>query len=235
VLPGWRELLEREGIRLEVACPGTTRGIDALISARGEGLAAASRRATPEELARGQGRLQEHLVGYDAIAILVNVDNDVPRLTLDQLRGLFGGRVTSWAEVGGTGGAVQLLLRPEELGGHEALHQMLGSDLRFAAGAEVVRTNEEVVRRVRADRHAVTFASFTVAGPVRQVPIGKGEEGPFVAPSTTAVRQGVYPLVRPLVFYSWGEPRGAARRFLEVARGPEAQDALLAAGFVPAR
>jgi ABC-type phosphate transport system substrate-binding protein/tRNA A-37 threonylcarbamoyl transferase component Bud32 len=235
VLPRWRELLEREGIRVEVTTPGTTRGIDALISARGEGLVAASRRATPDELARSQGKLREHLVGYDALAILVNVDNDVPRLTINQLRGLFGGRITSWSEVGGTGGAVHLLLRPEELGGHEALLQMLGGDLRFAAGAEVVRTNEEVVRRVQADRHAVTFASFTVAGPVRQVPVGKGEEGPFVAPSTTTVRQGVYPLVRPLVFYSWGEPRGAARRFLEVVRGPEAQDTLLAAGFVPVR
>jgi ABC-type phosphate transport system substrate-binding protein len=74
-----------------------------------------------------------------------------------------------------------------------------------------------------------------VAGPVRQVPIGKDEAGPFSAPSTTAVRQGTYPLVRPLLFYSWGAPRGTARRFLRFCGSPEAQDALLAAGFVPVR
>ncbi|MCS6901719.1 MAG: serine/threonine-protein kinase, partial [Myxococcales bacterium] len=184
VIPRWRELLEREGIRVEVASPGTTRGLDALLTTRGEGLAAASRRATPDELARSQGQLREHLVGYDAIAIVVHVDNDVPRLTIDQLRGLFGGKVTSWSEVGGSAGAVHLLMRPEELGGYEALQGLLGKDLRFVEGAEVIRTNEEVVRRVSADRQAVTFASFTVTGPVRHVPVGKGEGGPFVAPST---------------------------------------------------
>lgn len=233
VLPRWSAKLAHEGVTLDVTSTGTTRGIDALIAAGGDGLAAASRRATPEEVLKAKGKLVEHLVGYDAIAIVVNVNNSVPKLTLAQLRELFRGQIADWSSLGGPPGGVQLLMRPEELGGHEALRGLLGNDLHFPEGAEVVRTNDELVRRLQADPRAVSFASFTVAGPVRQVPIGKNEEGPFLAPSTSTVRQGHYPLVRPLVFYSWGRPRGAAQRFLTFARSSEAQDALLSAGFVP--
>jgi ABC-type phosphate transport system substrate-binding protein len=237
VVPRWRKGLEREGIRVEVVNSGTTRGLDTLIASQGAAamLAASSRLAMEEERRRAGGRLKEHLVGYDALAIVVHVDNGVPRLSLEQLRGVFRGTIRDWTELEGPPGGIQLLLRPEELGGHEALHQLLGEDLVFKPGAEVVRTNDELVKRLQVDRRAISFASFTVAGPVRQVPVGKTEAGPFVAPSTGTLRRGEYPLVRPLVFYSWGEPSGESRRFLEYAASPEAQDALLAAGFVPVR
>ncbi|RYE90854.1 MAG: hypothetical protein EOO75_09565 [Myxococcales bacterium] len=194
----------------------------------------ASRRATDDEQRRARGRLREHAIGYDAIAIVTHVDNAVPRLSVGQLRALFSGEARDWSAVGGAPGPVHLVMRPEELGGHEALRLLLG-DVRFVDGAEVLRSNDELVQRMKIDRGAVSFASFTVAGALRQVPVGRSEDGPFLAPSAATVRHGTYPLVRPLMFYSLGTPTGPETRFLEVMRGPAGQDALLAAGFVPLR
>ena len=229
----WRRMLEAEGLRLDVSSSGTTRGLEALL-ADGRGLAAASRRATDDEMRRAGGRLREYAVGYDALAIVTHVDNPVPHLSVQQLRGLFTGETRDWSRVGGSPGPVHLVMRPEELGGHEALRALLG-DVTFVEGAEVLRSNEEVIQRLTADRSALSFASFTVAGPLRQVPVGRSDEGPFLAPSTSTVRHGAYPLVRPLAFYALGTLTGPEERFLEFMRGPSGQDALLAAGFVPLR
>jgi phosphate transport system substrate-binding protein len=45
--------------------------------------------------------VKKFLIGRDAIGIWVNENNSVDNLTIDQLRGIFSGRITNWKDVGG--------------------------------------------------------------------------------------------------------------------------------------
>ena len=45
--------------------------------------------------------LQHMIVGEDKIKVLIHKDNPVSKLTKDQLKGIFAGKITNWHEVGG--------------------------------------------------------------------------------------------------------------------------------------
>jgi len=45
--------------------------------------------------------LQHMIVGEDKIKVLIHKDNPVSKLTKDQLKGIFTGKITNWNEVGG--------------------------------------------------------------------------------------------------------------------------------------
>ena len=67
-----------------------------------------SRALKDEEKAAG---LQETVLAYDGIAIIVHPDNPVSDLTLDQIAKLYTGEITNWKDVGGNDAAVVLIGR----------------------------------------------------------------------------------------------------------------------------
>ena len=65
------------------------------------------------------------------------------------------------------------------------------------------------------------------------VSVAKDAAGPFVAPSEVTVRSGEYPISRPLLFYSPGEPTGVVTVFLNFALSPDGQRVVHDNDFVP--
>ncbi len=49
---------------------------------------------------------QQVTIGKDKIVVLTHKDNPVPKLTKDQLKGIFTGKITNWKEVGGKDAAI---------------------------------------------------------------------------------------------------------------------------------
>ncbi|HXF61450.1 MAG TPA: substrate-binding domain-containing protein, partial [Caldilineaceae bacterium] len=64
----------------------------------------------------GATRLVRIPVGVDGLALIVHSTNPVAGLTLDQLQGLYSGLILDWSEVGGEGGAVELVSREDGSG-----------------------------------------------------------------------------------------------------------------------
>ena len=82
--------------------------------------------------------------------------------------------------------------------------------------------------------HAIGYVSIGAAeyearrgAPVRLLSLGGVEA------SVENVRQGIFPLSRPLNLVTSGEPQGLARRFIEFARSPQVHDLVRAQYFVP--
>ncbi|HYG60430.1 MAG TPA: substrate-binding domain-containing protein, partial [Symbiobacteriaceae bacterium] len=95
------------GGRVSVQGGGSTAGVQAVLSGAAT-VGAISRRLTPEESSRG---LREHTIGYDVLTVVVHPSNPVRGLTRQQLRAVFEGRVTDWAQVGGPPGSIHLVSR----------------------------------------------------------------------------------------------------------------------------
>lgn len=87
-----------------------------------------ARAPTDEEvqLAQSQGvQLNVSPVALDAFVFLVNDANPVESLTLDQIRGIFSGAITNWADVGGDDRPIQPYQRNETSGSQVLMRDLV--------------------------------------------------------------------------------------------------------------
>lgn len=209
---------------------GTAVGVDAVIEGRAE-LCAASRPLLPDEIERLFARRStlgiRTLVALDGVAIYVHPDNPVESLGLDQLAGLFDGRLARWAAVGGDDRAVVPVIRPPTSGTHRFFknHVLGGGD--YSGAAQTERRTLDVIQAVAAEPGAIGFGGLAYSGDVRHCPI----EGQL--PDPNALRDGRYPLARYLYLYAAEPPQGLLETFLSWVDGPQAQAGVAEVGLVP--
>lgn len=168
-------------------------------------------------------------IAYDAIAVIVNPDNDVRQLTTDQVRGIFSGEITNWREVGGDDMPIGLVNRDEASGTREAFSKIVMGDAVFDIGA-VILPGTGQVRAVVADAPgAIGYISLGfVDDDVSAVTIDD------IVPSEDAVVAGTYPISRILHCFTLGEPEGQIADFLSYVLSPAVQDTVVRdAGFIP--
>ena len=213
---------QRDGITV------TTVPADAAFGLLGRGGADAllsTVRPSDAEWARwaGAGGLAETAVAVQGIAVGVHPANPVVSLTMAQLRGIYDGRITDWAEAGGTSGPVHLYLlqgrgavTPDEAG--------LGQ-----GGPRAVRiTGDQAAAALAADRGGIGLLPAGATGPAKVLQVGAGTG----VPGPDRVLDGAYTLSRRLFLYA-APGNGAARRFADHLGSPAGQGILEASGFVP--
>ena len=205
-------------------------------------LGAASRSVRENELAEAKRlglELKEYVLGYDGIAVLVHPSNGVLALSFDQLSSIFSGRVSNWKAFGGPDLAIRRISRPEYSGTHGFFKEKVlrggdkTSELEFAPDTEFLEHSEEIVARVAAEPGAISYLGMGWIRPgVRAVPVVSGR-GEAVLPSPETVRRGTYPIYRPLLLYSRGEPQGEVRRFLSFLLAGDGQRLVAQYDFTP--
>ena len=222
-------------VSIAIEALGSSTGFAALFDGSAE-LGAASRpvKATElEEAARLGIRLQEHVVGYDGIAVVVHRDNPIESLSVGQLRQLFSGAKNNWADLGGSAGAIELVSRPSYSGTHGFFRdRILGADTSFAKSTRYLEKTQDIVDYVVAHPHALAFVGIGWAqqNNVKTLPIA--DDNRPVAPTTAAIRNGSYPISRALLMYTRGRPKGALAGFLRFVLSSHGQSLVARHGFV---
>jgi phosphate binding protein len=236
----------------EAATPGVTVRWEGLGSATAfpallDGTAdvgAASRSVNADELARAREagvELREFVLGYDGIAVIVHPSNPVASLSIEQLSALFAGKVGSWRELGGAELRPALYVRPAYSGSHAFFKDKVlrrgvrGGTEEFAPDAHVVEHSEALLAAVARDPSAVGFVGMGWVRPgVAALAVAARAEAAPVRASLETVRNGSYPLYRPLLLYTRGEPQGEVRRLLQFILAGEGRKLVAAHDFVPA-
>jgi phosphate transport system substrate-binding protein len=105
-------------VSIAVTGGGSGTGIAALINGTVD-IANASRQMKEKEIAAAEANgvtPVEFTVAIDALAIIVNLENPVDKLTIPQLSDMYTGRITNWKEVGGKDEPIILLSRETNSG-----------------------------------------------------------------------------------------------------------------------
>ncbi len=175
-------------------------------------LAGVAREPRPETLAAG---VEATLIGRDAIAVIVPLSLSVTGLSLEQLRGIFTGRITNWKELGGPSLPVRpLIVGPDSATRRVFREAVLGGE--DYAGCEVATPDADLVQRVAVTPGAVGQISFSFLSgstAVRALPV----EG-----ATPSVTNFDYPITRPL-YLLWRAGDPAVQAFVHWALGPQGQ------------
>ncbi|HEY6234625.1 MAG TPA: substrate-binding domain-containing protein [Candidatus Elarobacter sp.] len=171
------------------------------------------------------------VVGHDGIVVVVNPANPLTRLTEDDVRLIFSGAITDWAEFGEPPGRIVPIMPPAASDEARTLARALFARGGAAAAVRRLASSADVVRAVVSPggRGTIGLVAFSAAVPAKVVALA-----PFPAPSSLSIGDRRYALSVALTVESASHD-GAAAGLAAFARSEDAQAIVLRDGFVPKR
>lgn len=226
-------------IDISVSGGGTGTGFTALVEGTTD-IADASRKIKDEEAAACKAKgfePVENMVGYDGIAVIVSKNNPITKLTIDQLSDIYVGQIKDWKAIGGKGEIV-LLSRDSTSGTYEYFkeHVVTKGDKKstrdYAATAMMLPSNDQIRSQVASTDTAIGYIGLGyLDDSVKAVPI-VDKSGKPVLPSVATVRDGSYPISRPLFMYTRNDSSADVKAFITWVLQPEGQKIVNDEGFV---
>lgn len=223
---------------------GSGTGLSSLISGTCD-VAMSSRNIREKEiiLAKKKGiNPHEITAALDGLAVIVNPNNPVDRLTIDQLAGIFTGRIVNWKEVGGKDEKIVILSREFNSGTHvyfkEHVLRKCNPDSReeFAQEALLLSSSQAIADEAAGNPAAIGYYGMGyISEKQKPVAVAKERESEYIMPSIENVLSGKYPISRPLFFYTNGVPEGLVKEFVDFALSEEGQSIVLTTDFVPVK
>ncbi|MBI5249788.1 MAG: PstS family phosphate ABC transporter substrate-binding protein [Desulfomonile tiedjei] len=186
-------------------------GLGALYDKTGE-VAMAPRKITEAEKKEAAGRglqLEERLIGYGGIAIIVNSSNPLSELSVEQIRKILEGGFTSWAQAGGSESPIEVVSPSPNIHAgtiHFVVHDLLENHP-IASSAVNVGSFDSVIKNVANNKSAIGFTRVRDVESrhgetgIRVLKVKKDADSPAVQLSRAAIADGVYPLRRPFFLY----------------------------------
>ncbi|MBI5691840.1 MAG: phosphate ABC transporter substrate-binding protein [Verrucomicrobia bacterium] len=231
-------------VDVEVSGGGSGVGLAALIKGTID-LANASRDMKAEEKAHAKKNTgkepREFVVGYDALAVYVHKDNPLTEITHEQLREIFaeGGKVTRWSELGVKlpAGQDQIvrISRQSSSGTYEFFREHVLNKRDFKLGSRDMNGSKEVVELVASTPSAIGYSGlgYNEPGKVKMLKVAVAAGRPAVAPSVATTLSKEYPIARPLLLYTLGEPTGELKAYVSWIMSDAGQKIVERSGYVP--
>jgi len=223
---------------------GSGTGLSSLISGTCD-IAMSSRNIKEKEIGLAKKRgiePNEIKVALDGLAVVVNPSNSVGELTLDQLAGIFSGRISNWKEVGGRDEAIVILSREVNSGTHVYFkeHVLRKNDPNgkeeFAPSALMLSSSQAIADETAGNPSAIGYYGMGYISPKQKpIAIAKDEKSEYVEPAIENVISGKYPISRPLFLYTNNIPEGLVKKFIDYTLSKEGQEIVLATDFVPVK
>jgi phosphate transport system substrate-binding protein len=213
------------GIKVNIEGGNSGAGIKALLEGDVD-MAGSGRFLTAAEKQQG---LVEHFLGWDILAIVVHENNPIETLSLEQLQGIFSGELTNWQQVGGLDQPIVVVTSSLGSGMRSAVQKLILHDktyLHREIVSAIVAASDQQVSMFPAGITALS-RSMLDAEHVKMVNVGG------FAATKENVSTKKYPLGKPLLLVTRGEPQGALDRFLSLVKSPKGQG-VLQKSFVPA-
>ena len=221
---------------------GSGTGLSSLISGTCD-IAMSSRNIKGKEigLAKAKGISPfEIKVALDGLAVVVNPANPIDKLTLEQLAGIFTGKISNWKEVGGKDEKIVILSREVNSGTHVYFKEHVlrrndpNSKEEFAPGALMLSSSQAIADEVAGNTAAIGYYGMGyISAKQKPVHIAKDSKSEFIVPMIENVINGKYPISRPLLLYTNAEPKDLVKKFVDFAISKEGQDIVLKTDFVP--
>jgi len=217
-------------VNISISGGGSGNGIKALIDKTTQ-IAMSSREMKKEEIELAKSKSVnpvEHKVAIDALTPVVHPSNAVANLTTEQLSLIYQGKIRNWKEVGGKDLQIVVISRDTSSGTYESWQEKILHKEKVTPRAQLQASSGAVVQAVSKNRFAVGYVGIGYVNKSVKALTVNG----IVANDTNALK-GVYPISRPLYYYTDGQPKGAVADYIKFVTGPEGQKIVKKEGFVP--
>jgi len=194
-----------------VVSGGAAAGVvEALLSGEAQvGMSAHPISPDGEKLAESKGaKLTSRLVDWEGLAMICHPSNPVEKLTLDQVKDLFTGKITNWSQVKGKNAKVDLVVieTPRSGLGTYFNETALGKSP-VSPSARVLRYFKNVVGDVAKNPNAIGYAPIRFVeqakgkDDVKVLAVARSELHMYVSPSSQTIKDRSYLLITPLFLF----------------------------------
>ncbi|NTV01458.1 MAG: phosphate ABC transporter substrate-binding protein [Chlorobiaceae bacterium] len=217
-------------IAVTVSESGSGNGAKSLINKSCD-IASMSRPLKPQELSAAKSKGVNpisNVVALDGIAIVVHPSNPVRSLTTAQIADIYKGKITNWSQVGGPNANIVVIQRESNSGTQESFKEMVvGKENPVTRNAETQASNGAVKSRVSLTRGAIGFLGLGFAdSSLKKVAVNG------VMPTPVTVKNGTYPLSRPLYFVTNGQPSGSVKQLVDLPKSVDGKKIINELGFI---
>lgn len=172
-------------------------------------------------------------IAWDGIAIIVHFANPVKEVSIAQVRGLLSAQITNWSELDGAPSKVEVIPRTSANNLTSGLRNSLGLTKQIETSTVPIRSDQKVLSLVSGRDATVSYISLVAALkaqedgiPIHILTVDR------VDPGEATVKNGQYPLRRPVLMLTPTQPNPLTESFLSFARSVNGQE-LLHSMFVP--
>jgi phosphate transport system substrate-binding protein len=216
------------GVQIEVRTVGSAAGIDDVRKGKADiGMVARA-------LSDNESGLYSFAIARDGICLIVHKDNPVRSLTNQQVFDIYTGKTSRWSRVGGKEATVVPINVREGLGSVELFTRYFGIKYADIKAPIVVGEDLERVKALIENPNGITYVSIGTAqqqadtgAPIKLLPING------VAATTKNIRNGNFPISRPLVLLTKEVPTGLVKDFISYSLSSQITGIVSQHHFVP--
>jgi len=169
----------------------------------------------------------ENVVALDGIAVIVHLKNSVSALTKDQIKDVYTGKISNWADLGGKKGKIVVISRDSSSGTFETFNELALEKEKVRPDALMNASNNAVAQTVARTPGAIGYIGLGyLTSSVKAVDVDGIEA------TKENVVNGSYSLARKLFMYTNGAPTGLTKQFIDFILSDAGQKLVDKAGFV---
>jgi phosphate transport system substrate-binding protein len=222
---------------IDIAAHGSATAFTALADKSCD-IGMASRRIKPDEAAKlaPMGDMtspgNEHILGLDGIAVIVNASNPLSELSKDQIKQIFTGGLADWSQVGAGHGAIRIYARDDKSGTFDSFKSIVLAGMPLTSSARRFEDSNALSDAVAGDPDGIGFIGLPFVHNAKAVAVSEKGTG-ALKPTRLTVATEDYSLSRRLYLYTPATARNKfTRMFVEFALSKQGQDVVAANGFV---
>lgn len=225
-----------------VMCTTTPNAYENLINKKADIIIVAEPSQAQLEAVRArQDEFVMTALGSDAFVFFANGNNPVEKLSIQQIRDIYTGKITSWKEVGGKNLDILAYQRPEDSGSQTTMQKKVMKGLEMMEPDTVSRAGGmgEVISKVASYRNSKNALGYTfmyyASSMVKDKRI-KYLAVDGIKPSPDTIRDGSYPFAGH--FYAVtlkSNTKPQVQKLLDWMASPEGQELVEKTGYVPVK
>jgi phosphate transport system substrate-binding protein len=233
-------------VKFIVGAGGSARGVE--LAGKGEVQIGMSCRLPSEKEKTAFADLVVHQIGTDANGIIVHASNPVKKITAAQVRDIYTGKIANWKELGGNDAPIVLLMVGPKHSSYEVFLDYLKLDGKWENNSVCFKAKDAAEYPSLATATVDSTGELTASLITKPNGIAFGSVGAVLAlagkgaplkmcdlegiPATEeTILNGTYPLPRPMLLLTKGEPAGAVKEFIDFMKNEAGRNLMKNKGF----
>lgn len=221
---------KKTGVQIELQGGGATRGIRDVQKGKID-IGGACRETL--EFESKERFVKQIPLAWDAIVFIVNKNNPLDDISIEQVRGIYEGKIKNWKQLGGNDAPIDLYVRKSPISGvGQTLRKLVfPEDIdKFTSRAHVVKSSGPAEKAVVSSVNAFTATGISSASrrDVKMLAVHG------VKPTYDTIKNGSYMLYRPLYLVTkLTETNPLVNAFVDFATSDEGTAIIRKTGTVP--